>query len=265
MTTQLEDTLLEFETLDLAIPHLPDFEGDEIFASGLDETDPWEGLRQVNKKFKAVISSSNLISFVDGLDALEKRDILESTQFAERAANARFSRNNQIQEWYEYFAEVLSKTGWVSEGLSFKQTDSDTGNFDMSKHVLGVIAAVATGNQLAILNSAIDALSNMADSEQQIRWFDFSTTVDVGGNFQLGAAESAGDGIVSMALGAFYYRSSDRRKNALFFKWGRNEIDMWVGAQKMTLDTSFYAQFRELIRGRLGTTTTDFLARVPIT
>src|SRR5262245_17369694 len=41
---------------------------------------------------KAVINGSNLISFVTGLGAVEKSDVIDSTQFASRAADAKFSR-----------------------------------------------------------------------------------------------------------------------------------------------------------------------------
>lgn len=263
----MDDTshvIVKLQSLELARVSGPDeLPADGLVFSGLSVTDPWEDLREVNSKFKAAINSTNLVTFVDGLSADEKRDVLESTQFAERAANAKFDRVQEIRDWYGFFVSLLSNMGWVSEGLSFKEAKSDTATFDMSEQVLGIVKSVATGNQVAMLKGALDALAGMAESKE-IRWFDFSTTVDVGGNFQIGAAESSGGGIVSMALGAFYYRTNDRRKNALFVKWGRNDIAMWAGAQKLTLDTAFYSQFRDTIRTRLGTASADFIARIPI-
>lgn len=257
--------LIKTVTLSPINPATPGFDrrDDDAGAQSAGE-DPWKNLREVSDEQKAVINGSNLISFVSGLGMADKSDVIDSTQFASRAADAKFNRTSQIRQWYEFYVDVLTKLGWVTEGFAFKRSDHAEGTLKLSQEAIGIIAAVATGNQLAILKSTLDALKNMAGDSRQIQLFDFNVSVATGGNFQIGAAEASSNGAIAMATGAFYYRSNDSRKNVLFFGWGSNEIEMWASAQKMTLDPTFYASLRDPVRKRLGTTSAALVAGIPI-
>lgn len=236
---------------------------DELFIEAL-VADPWEGLRERRADYKAAVDASNIVSFVDGLSAQQKSDVLDCMQFAERAANAKFDRGSNIELWYGAYLEVLGKLGWVTSGLAFDRKEHSEGKFKMSQEVIAIISAIATGNQLLVLKSALNALSNLADDSKQISLFDFSVSLEIGGNFQIGAAEANGDTSVAMAMGAFYYRSDDQRKNILFFSWGSHDVQMWTSAQQLTLDTTFYAPLRDTVRSRLGAKSEEFIANIPI-
>ncbi|XNO40715.1 hypothetical protein ACL2DZ_00110 (plasmid) [Sinorhizobium meliloti] len=233
-------------------------------AEGEPGDDPWKNLREVSDDQRAVVNGSSLISFVAGLDAVQMSDVIDSTQFAARAADAKFNRTSQIRLWYENYVDLLTKLGWVTEGFAFKKSVHNEGTLKLCQEALGIIAAVATGNQLAILKSTLDALKTMAGDSRQIRLFDFNVSVETGGNFQIGAAEDSGNGAIAMAMGAFYYRSNDQRKNALFINWGSHDIEMWTSAQKMTLDPTFYASLRDPVRQRLGTKSAALIASIQI-
>ncbi len=263
----LESSIEAIGTLALAepAPLMPGMPGSEIMPENATATsDPWSDLRDVQEEHKAAINASNLIAFVEGVSAEQKGDVLDSTQFAARAADAEFNRGSQIREWYDAYVEVLTKMGWVIEGFAFQQSRHAEGAMLMSQEAIGVITAVATGNQLAILEAAIDSLGKMADDSRQIKLFDFNVSVETGGNFQIGAAEAADNGAIGMAMGAFYYRSNDNRRNVLFFGWGSQEIEMWTAAQRLVLDTTFYADLRDVVRQRLGEKSKDFVATIPI-
>ena len=239
-----------------------DSSGKELLATRT--ADPWAGLRERREDYRAVVNASSVVSFVQGLSSREKSDVLDSVQFAERAANAKFDRGDQIQDWYECYVEILGKLGWVVHNLAFDRKDHSEGKFRMSQEALAVLSAVATGNQLAVLKSAITALSNLADDSRQITLFDFSMSLEVGGNFQIGAAEANDNGAISMVMGAFYYRSDDQRKNILFFNWGSHDVQFWTSAQQMTLDTSFYTPLRDIVRDRLSAESESLIAKIPI-
>ena len=85
-----------------------------------------------------------------------------------------------------------------------------------------VTAAVATQNQLAVLNESIQALERLPEDDGTIRLFDFHTSTAMSGNFQIGAVQRGNNGVPSLALGAFHFRSRDARRRFLFFAWGRN-------------------------------------------
>ena len=72
------------------------------------------------------------------------------------------------------------------------------------------------------------------------------------GNFQLGAAQKAGNGAVSLAMGAFHFQSQDQTANILFFKRTTKSLQIWSAAQRMTFNPSSYAGVRGQIRQLLG-------------
>jgi hypothetical protein len=84
------------------------------------------------------------------------------------------------------------------------------------------------------------------------------------GNFQLGAVQKAPTGAISMALGAFYFNSSSQRRQFLFAKWGRNDVNFWTAAQKMTFNSDVYANVRHTVQKKLGRQSVDFIERLDI-
>jgi hypothetical protein len=63
-----------------------------------------------------------------------------------------------------------------------------------------------------------------------------------------------------MAIGAFYFRSVDERKRFLFFRWGSQQVNFWTAAQRMTLNTDFYARRRADVIATLEADAAKFIA-----
>jgi hypothetical protein len=83
-------------------------------------------------------------------------------------------------------------------------------------------------------------------------------------DFQLGAIQKGDNDSLSMALGAFYFRSTAHRGRFLFSQWGTNEINFWAAAQKMTFNTAIYDKLRSAVEKRLGKAASDFIAALKI-
>ena len=218
----------------------------------------------MSDNLKAAVDAGSLLSFVDGLTAAERDDVLYSVQLAHRNATHEFDRFSQTQSWYQRYIEVMQLLGWVAENLAFTNYDQTEGQLRMDKAALALIAAIATQNQLAVLKEAVSALEKIADGDEAIRLFDFHTSTDIGGNFQMGAVQKTENGTLSMALGSFYFRSHDARKKFLFFGWGKNQVNFWTAAQKMTLNTTLYARGRDAVKQKLEATFPSFIAELKI-
>ncbi len=218
----------------------------------------------ISETLKAAVDAGSLLSFVDGLSAAEREDVLYSVQLAHRTATHDFDRFSQTQSWYQRYIEVLQLLGWVAEQLAFTNFNQSEGQLRMDKAALALITAIATQNQLAVLKVAVDTLEKMAEDDNAIRLFDFHTSTDIGGNFQIGAVQKGESGALSMALGSFYFRSHDARRKFLFFSWGKNEVNFWTAAQKMTLNTTLYALGRDAVKRKLEGTFPSFIAELPI-
>jgi len=209
---------------------------------------------------KAAVNAGSILSFVDGVGHQETADILSSVQLAQRGASASFDRFAQTQSWYQKYIEILENLGWVGEQFGFAHTDLAEGEFRMDKAALGIIMAIATQNQLMVLTRAVEALGTLAEGDGTIQLFDYHAASSGSGNFQIGSVQKSENGVLSLALGAFYFRSLDNRRKFLFFRWGVQEVNFWTAAQKMTFNTSFYAQYRDLVNRKLGASATSFVS-----
>jgi hypothetical protein len=217
-----------------------------------------------DERFRAAVNGGSVISFVAGLDAGEMSDVLFSTQLAQRAASAQHDRQKEVEAWYRVYGEVLERVGWTGEAFAFTQRSSTSGEFKMDRSALDVIATIATGNQLAVLVKAIDAMRALGEGSDPIRLFELKALAEQSGNFQIGAVQRAENGALALALGAFHFRSSDNQGRALFWKWGAEQIEFWTSAQKLTLNREHYARQREEIMAKLGAQAADYLASLPL-
>jgi hypothetical protein len=209
---------------------------------------------------EASVNVGSLLSFVDGVGEQEKNDVLYSVQLAQRAASGAFDRFTQTQAWYGKYVEILENLGWAVEQFAFSRLDHAEGEFRMDQAALSIIGAIATQNQLAVLQQGLDALSKLADGDGTISLFDFHSSMEGSGNFQLGSVQRSANGALSLAIGAFYFRSVDERKRFLFFRWGSQQVNFWTAAQRMTLNTDFYARRRADVIATLDADASKFIS-----
>lgn len=213
---------------------------------------------------KAAVDAGSLISFVDGVEPQEREDILFSVQYAQRAASAAFDRFAESRSWYAKYIEVLEILGWAGEQFAFAEYRQDEGELQMDKAALAIITAVATQNQLAVITQSIKALEALADDDGTINLFEYQSSTEGSGNFQIGAVQRGASGTLSMALGAFYFRAAERKRRFLFFRWRQKSANFWTGAQKMTFNVALYDRVREAVSERLGQRALDYIAALPL-
>jgi hypothetical protein len=214
-------------------------------------------------KLDAAVNAGSILSFVSEVDANERKDILYTVQLAQRVADKACDRFAETKTWYGKYNEVLEAVGWATEQYAFSAHKQEEGNLRMDKAALTIIAQIAIGNQLGALTASISALEQMADDQNAITLFDHYAAADLSGNFQLGHVQKS-NGTLSLALGAFHFRTTARRKKFLFFSWGRNEVNFWTAAQKMTFNTGIYNQVRGDVEKKLGDRAREYIAAIEI-
>ena len=209
---------------------------------------------------EAKVNAGSVLSFVDGIGEQEKNDVLYSVQLAQRAASGEFDRFTQTQFWYQKYVEILQNLGWAIDQFAFTRFDQGEGEFRMDQAALAIITAIATQNQLAVLTESVKALSKLTEEDGTIKLFDFHSSQEGSGNFQLAAVQRSANGALAMALGAFYFHSVDERRRFLFFKWGSQKIHFWTAAQRMTLNADFYARRRSEVMAMLDADASKFIS-----
>lgn len=214
----------------------------------------------IGDNLRAAVNAGSIISFTGGVSAAEKEDVLYSTQLAQRAASARHDRFAATKDWYDVYVDVLERLGWVGEGFAFEKRMSASGELSMDRTALDVLMSIATQGQLAILTRTFDFLKKLGDADEPLRLFDMQSQSGLSGNFQVGAVQRAENGALSLALGAFHFRSNDQRGGVIFIRWGKDEVEFWTGAQKLTLNEALYAQHRSAVAAKLSKDAADYIA-----
>ena len=227
--------------------------------SGSDKT-----TQPIPKDLQSAVNVGSLLSFVEGVSPQEKDDVLYSVQIAHRGASGAYDRFERAESWYRKYIEILENLGWACEQMAFTYYDQSGGELRLDRAALAIITAIATQNQLAVLMQAVSALEAMAEEDGAIRLFDFHTSSEMNGNFQIGAVQRGQNGALSLAIGAFYFKGLDTRRRYLFLSCGGQNMSLWTAAQKMTLNSDFYAQHREIVRRKLADSANDFIAGLDI-
>jgi hypothetical protein len=212
------------------------------------------------KASEAKVDVGSVMSFVGGVGPQARDDVLYSVQLAQLGASGAADRFTQPQAWYLKYVEILGNLGWASEQFAFTLHEQGEGEFRMDKAALAIITAIATQNQLAVLQQSITALSKLAEKDNTISLFEFHSSLEASGNFQLGTVQVGENGALSMAMGAFHFRAVDERRRFLFFKWGSREVNFWTAAQRMTLNQGLYARNRQAIIDKLAEEAGQFIA-----
>ena len=101
---------------------------------------------------------------------------------------------------------MLENVGWVANQFAFSGYNQDEGDFQKDDAALSVISAIATGNQLAVLKTSIEALKKLSDGEKPIKVFDYYASSQDAGNFQLGSVKQTDNGSLTMAMGGFQFQ-----------------------------------------------------------
>jgi hypothetical protein len=221
-------------------------------------------LQPFQQPIAAAVDAGSIISFAGNIDAGQASDVLYTVQFAQRAANAAFDRFAQTRSWYSKYAEVLEALGWVTEQFAFAAQNQTQGEFKMDKAALAVITEIATAGQLAAITQTLKALEGLADGSNEITVFELNALAKFSGNFQIGAVEPAPNGLLSMASGAFYFRTAVNQGKFLFFRWGVNQVNFWTSAQKMTFNRGIYDSLRQMVQDRLGAGASKLIAEVKL-
>jgi hypothetical protein len=223
-----------------------------------------QGVAVDSSEYGAAVNVGSLVSFVDGISAQERGDVLSSLQLAQRGASGAFDRFTNTREWYRKYLEILENLGWTADQFAFTAFDQADQEFQMDHAALAIIAAIATQNQLAILKASLDALAKLKDDSDALRLFESNSVLEGSGNFQLGAVQKTAQGAIALALGAFYFKSSDHRRRVLFFKWGHRSLNFWTSAQRMVLNTEIYALRRAEIEARLSADSARYIAELKL-
>ncbi|HEU4562492.1 MAG TPA: hypothetical protein VFS20_31975 [Longimicrobium sp.] len=211
----------------------------------------------------AYVDAGSLVSFAVGVSAEHQSDILNSTLLAQLAANKKYNRETQTVEWYAFYHEVLENIGWVIQDFSFTRFSASGGSASVDAVVMTLLAALATGSQLALAQTTIKALQSLPANDSRVVLFETNSHTMDKGNFQIGLANDDG-GIPVMTFGAFYFSSSQQVTRLFSWEFKDSDTSFYQATETVSLNEDVYGQVRQQIIQKLGANATLFVANLDI-
>ncbi|TFK78950.1 hypothetical protein K466DRAFT_668278 [Polyporus arcularius HHB13444] len=210
----------------------------------------------------AAVAAGSSVSFVGNLPAQMKSDVLNSTLFAQLAANKQYDRQDQTTQWYDYYKYVLETVGYNVQGFDFAYLSDANSYLSVDNLLLKLAAAYLTGGELALFTTMIDSLKQ-AKNEAATKLFDSSSKSFNKANFQVGVASNA-QGNAMFKIGAYYYGAEQNIDKVLFFTFGSQKIEFYAGNQTMLLNNDVYGQVRASVLEKLGSNAKDLVAGIEL-
>ena len=216
-----------------------------------------------NKKEGYVVGGA-ISAFTGNVKGSAKQDILDATLFAQLAADKKYDREKDTVNWYSYYKYILGNIGFVVSSFEFEQYKAGGAKTYMDEVVIKILAAIATGNEIAVVTETLNALKGMSDADSRIVLFSQQSATSSSGSFQVYPVEQSPNGDVSMALGAFYFSATHHEVKFLFFGFGSTDTSIYKGAQKTVLNQNVYSKVRPDISSKLGDNAVNLVASIDL-
>jgi hypothetical protein len=212
----------------------------------------------------AQVNAGSLTSFTQNLSGQNKADVQNSTLFAQLAANKAIDRFVEPMAWYRKYTDVLGTIGWNQPAFAFDTYKSGGTTVKLDEAVLGILAAIATGVEVAMVAETMKALGSLADDSKQMLIWDSQSNAGNNGNFQIFPVDALPNGDVVMILDGMQFNASHSETRFLWWTWQSNSIQIQRAANKFVLNESVYGQVRNAIIDKLGDRAKQLVADIDI-
>jgi len=205
------------------------------------------------QKNQAAVVGSEVLSFVKGVSAVRRRDIVDCALLAQLAANKKASVSQEVFDWYNAYFEVLENLGWVIQSKDFKSYTGQTTGLETHEAILKVAAVVlgAGSTALAIVVSTIEAMKSMDKDNPWITIFNRESQHAEASRFQIGLAQQEPSGEFAITMMAFELKADYDTTQVLFFKFHTNKLNLEHCSGRITVDDAVLTGIRDTLREKL--------------
>lgn len=215
---------------------------------------------QAQQTILAAVNGAQLMAMNQTLSLQQRRAVLYSTQFAQRAADAAANPVKDPTNWWAIYNAALAAAGWIVNGSISRSATAQDLSLTLDKLALEVMTGLVGVGKLKAIAAVLDGLKNLAGGDERLVLLDSQTRRQGGGAVQIGEAELDG-GIVAVTTAAVQFSASSDRQQILFAKWGNAVQRVWISAERLVLNEDFYfATAQPIIEQRLGDAAARILA-----
>ncbi len=210
----------------------------------------------------AVVAGDSILSFVSGLDQQAREDVLNSTLLMQLAANRRFDKARQREEWFGFYAEGLGKLGWTVSHNELMRFHPSQQSFSMNDVIIDIIEGVAGGNAFSPI--ARRTLESLRKQPHALELFlNHSNNGNVG-TFQILPCTQNSQGDVTMLMNCVQLIRNTTSNSILFIHFQNNDVQIFRSSQTAVLNTQTYAQVRGAVIEKLGNNASHFVANLSL-
>ncbi|XP_078371717.1 uncharacterized protein LOC144655353 [Oculina patagonica] len=213
-------------------------------------------------KDEGLVDAGSLVSFTSELQGQQKEDVLNSTLLAQLAANKKYDRFDDPENWYKYYTSVMGQIGWVMQSFTFDQYKSSQAGFKIYDVVLQLLSRLI-GDYEELMKVVIETLNSLEKSEAGLTLFSSNSTSAKHGSFQILPCTVVNEQVTVGFLGS-YFTASQVARNYFFFSYSKQDISLFKSDQVFTLNEGVYAHVREEVKKKLGERAKDFVKNLDL-
>ncbi|MBP5957440.1 hypothetical protein ICA16_17340 [Pseudomonas anatoliensis] len=206
---------------------------------------------------KGSVVGEGILSFTGNLSDVNRTDAQNAFLFASLAANKRYPREDQGQEWYLLFRNVMEAAGWTSIRKYYNDLEVGGTSVRMDKLVLEILGSVLSGVALPgptsalMLKVATDAIAALSKRETALTLYERNLLNNGVGGISTGACTEV-NGVPLMAVGAVRFLRRNTSDKVLFVDVDVRNVKMYRGETVFEKNTDTANATRDYIRTKLG-------------
>lgn len=211
----------------------------------------------------AFVDAGALWSFTARTPGLARQDTLDSTLFAQLAADKVAARTREPAAWLESFFTTAGKIGWGAGKTALRPWRAQRDTFSVREVALDVLARHLGPDELALAGASITALGDLEPTARPSALFNAYGRTEHQLNVQIGVASGSAPHLTTVAV---VFSTKQEITDVLRPDFS---VELLIGdvltlAQSMTLSDAVYAQVREAVIEKLGPRRTELVAPVEI-
>jgi hypothetical protein len=218
---------------------------------------------------QALVVGSELVSFVQGISAQQRSDIVNAILLAQLRAKKVLPQPTDLattRTWYQQYFDVLSHIGFVIQQSNFQKYEQASDGFEVNQAILEVAAVLLAGAPaaLAVLTTTLNALQKMNASSPWITLFDRESRSVNTAHFQVSTVDRDDAGELFVMLTAFALEANSKVTQVLFFKFKSNDVRIENTTGKASINASVLAGVRKALTKKLSGLTAEYVGDLEI-
>ena len=208
---------------------------------------------EILEENKSFLNFKSLNSFDGSFGDQEqlRLDVQYSLLLAQRAANKAFPAENQLEDWYTKYFEVLQALGWLIQSKDYTVYKETSNLFELDKAIISLITDLLTVQQVKIFMRSLELIKSLGKDDKRLKAFERNSQMHGKGNFQMSFVQMV-EGQPTLTGSGFIIEAEKTMTEVLFVKVDREKIKMSFKVYQAGLLIEEYAKYRELVIQKLG-------------